>query len=233
MRLTMSDLKDRILFMDNHLIIVNKEVGELTQGDETGDLTLADEIKAYLKKEFNKPGNVYLGIVHRLDRPTSGVMIYTRTDKALSRMSQMFKTSLVKKTYWAVVDKLPPQTEGHLENYLVRDSKKNKSFVSKTQTPSSKLAKLSYKVLGSSTNYHLLEINLETGRHHQIRAQLANLGVHIKGDLKYGAARSNPNGGICLHARQIEFDHPVTHEHIVVIARVPQEPIWSFFEKNF
>lgn len=227
------EIEDRILYMDNHLIVINKLPGELTQGDETGDKTLADEIKDYLKVKFDKPGNVFLGIVHRLDRPTSGAMIYARTDKALSRMSDLFKTSGVKKTYWAAVDKLPPEPEGRLVNYLVRDSKKNKSFVVKTKTPGSQEARLSYKVLGSSKTFHLLEIQLETGRHHQIRAQLAALGVHIKGDLKYGSARSDENGGIHLHARRIEFDHPVTHEHIVILARPPKDPVWDFFAANY
>lgn len=226
-------LEERILYIDNHLIIVNKLPGELTQGDETGDRTLADDIKDYLKVKFDKPGNVFLGIVHRLDRPTSGAMIYARTDKALSRMSKLFKTAGVKKTYWAAVDKLPPQNEGYLVNELVRDSKKNKSFVVREKTPGSQEARLRYKVIGSSKSFHLLEIELETGRHHQIRAQLAALGIHIKGDLKYGFPRSDPNGGIHLHARKIEFDHPVTGEHIVVIARPPKDPVWDFFADNF
>lgn len=227
------ELEERILYMDNHLIIVNKLPGELVPSDDTGDRTLGDEIKDYLKAKFAKPGNVFLGVVHRLDRPTSGAVIYARTDKALSRMNGLFKTSAVGKTYWAAVDNLPPQEEGVLVNEIVRDSKKNKSFVVRSKVQGSQNARLSYKVLGSSKSFHLLEIELETGRHHQIRAQLAAIGIHIKGDLKYGFPRSDPDGGIHLHSRKIEFEHPVSHEHIVAIARPPKDPVWDYFAANF
>ncbi|MBO4388885.1 MAG: RNA pseudouridine synthase [Spirochaetales bacterium] len=223
---------DRVLYIDNHLIIVNKLPGELTQGDETGDRTLADDVKDYLKARFNKPGNVFLGIVHRLDRPTSGVVIYARTDKALGRMSALFRDGGVSKTYWAVTDALPPEQEGRLTDFLVRDSSKNKSFVVAPGTPSAREARLRYRVLGSSDRYHLLEIVLQTGRHHQIRAQLAHLGIHIKGDLKYGARRSDPDGGIHLHARRVSFVHPVSGENVDVTAPVPDDPVWKYFENS-
>ena len=223
------DIEDRILYIDNHLIAVNKLPGELTQRDDTGDRTLADDIKEYLKVRFGKPGNVFLGIIHRLDRPTSGAVVYARTDKALSRMGRLFKAGDIRKTYWAVVDRLPPQSEGRLVNQLVRDAKRNKSFVVRAKTPDSQEARLRYKVLGSSEHYHLLEIELETGRHHQIRAQLAALDIHIKGDLKYGAARSDPDGGIHLHARSIEFVHPVANVPVVMTAPPPHDALWDFF----
>ena len=222
-------INDRILYEDNHLIIVNKLPGELVQGDETGDRTLADDVKEYLKTTYNKPGNVYLGIPHRLDRPTSGIVVYCKTDKALSRMTALFRTSGVKKTYWAIVDRKPEKEEGELVHYITRDAANNKSIASNKERKGSKIAKLSYKVLASSDNYHLLEIDLHTGRHHQIRAQLAALGIHIKGDLKYGAQRSNPDGGICLHARHIAFTHPVKKERIDITADPPKNTLWDYF----
>lgn len=205
----MNDIKSRILFEDNHLIIINKLPGELVQGDETGDVTLADKVKEYLKVTYNKPGNVYLGIPHRLDRPTSGIVVYTKTEKALIRLNEAFKGSSVKKTYWAVVDNMPKKSESTLIHYIVRNSANNKSVAYPKEIKGSKLAKLDYKVIGKSDKYYLLEIALHTGRHHQIRAQLAAIGLHIKGDLKYGFPRSNPDGGIHLHARKIVFTHPV------------------------
>ena len=223
--------KDRILYEDNHLIVINKLPGELVQGDKTGDRTLADDVKQYLKVTYNKPGNVYLGIPHRLDRPTSGIVIYTKTEKALIRLNEMFKGSGVKKTYWAIVDNLPQKEEATLVHYISRDTVNNKSVAYPIEKKGTKVAKLDYKVIGSSNKYHLLEIDLHTGRHHQIRAQLAAIGVHIKGDLKYGAARSNPDGGICLHARKVVFTHPVKKEEITIIAPPPADNLWSFFLK--
>ncbi len=220
---------DRILYEDNHLIVINKRVGELVQGDSTGDRTLADDVKEYLKVTYNKPGNVYLGIPHRLDRPTSGIVIYAKTEKALIRLNEMFKGSGVKKTYWAIVDKLPEKNEARLLHYIVRNTENNKSIAYPIEKKGSKIAKLDYRLLASGDKYHLLEIDLHTGRHHQIRAQLAAIGLHIKGDLKYGAARSNPDGGICLHARKVVFVHPVKKEEITIIAPPPKDSLWDFF----
>lgn len=225
----MNDIKSRILFEDNHLIIINKLPGELVQGDETGDITLADKIKEYLKVTYNKPGNVYLGIPHRLDRPTSGIVVYTKTEKALIRLNEAFKGSSVKKTYWAVVDNMPKKSESTLIHYIVRNSANNKSVAYPKEIKGSKLAKLDYKVIGKSEKYYLLEIALHTGRHHQIRAQLAAIGLHIKGDLKYGFPRSNPDGGIHLHARKIVFTHPVKKEELTIIAPPPHDTVWDYF----
>ena len=221
--------KDRILFEDNHLIIVNKLPGELVQGDETGDRTLADDVKEYLRVTYNKPGNVYLGIPHRLDRPTSGIVVYAKTEKALIRLNEAFRGSGVKKTYWAITDNVPKEKEGTLIHYIVRNSKNNKSQAYSKEIKGSKIAKLSYKVIADSDRFHLIEIDLHTGRHHQIRAQLAAVGCHIKGDLKYGFPRSNPDGGICLHARKITLIHPVKKEEITIIAPPPPDKLWSFF----
>lgn len=221
--------KDRILYEDNHLIVVNKIPGELVQGDKTGDRTLADDVKEYLKVTYNKPGNVYLGIPHRLDRPTSGIVVYTKTEKALIRMNEMFKGSGVQKTYWAIVDRLPQKTEATLVHYISRDTVNNKSIAFPVEKKGTKIAKLDYKLIKSSDKYHLLEIALHTGRHHQIRAQLAAIGLHIKGDLKYGAARSNPDGGISLHARRIVFTHPVKKTEVEIIAPPPKDTLWDFF----
>lgn len=225
----MNDIKSRILFEDNHLIIINKLPGELVQGDETGDVTLADKVKEYLKVTYNKPGNVYLGIPHRLDRPTSGIVVYTKTEKALIRLNEAFKGSSVKKTYWAVVDNMPKKSESTLIHYIVRNSANNKSVAYPKEIKGSKLAKLDYKLIGKSDKYFLLEIALHTGRHHQIRAQLAAIGLHIKGDLKYGFPRSNPDGGIHLHARKIVFTHPVKKEELTIIAPPPHDTVWDYF----
>ena len=225
----MNDIKSRILFEDNHLIIINKLPGELVQGDETGDVTLADKVKEYLKVTYNKPGNVYLGIPHRLDRPTSGIVVYTKTEKALIRLNEAFKGSSVKKTYWAVVDNMPKKSESTLIHYIVRNSANNKSVAYPKEIKGSKLAKLDYKLIGKSDKYYLLEIALHTGRHHQIRAQLAAIGLHIKGDLKYGLPRSNPDGGIHLHARKIVFTHPVKKEELTIIAPPPHDTVWDYF----
>ena len=215
--------KNRILYEDNHLIIVNKKVGELVQGDDTGDRTLADDVKEYLKVTYNKPGNVYLGIPHRLDRPTSGIVVYAKTEKALIRLNEMFRSSGVKKVYWAIVDRAPQKEKATLVHYITRNTENNKSIASCSERKGSKIAKLDYTLLASSDNYFLLSINLHTGRHHQIRAQLAAMGLHIKGDLKYGARRSNPDGSIGLHARHISFEHPVSHKQIDVTAPYPAE----------
>jgi 23S rRNA pseudouridine1911/1915/1917 synthase len=225
----MQNIKDRILFEDNHLIVINKLPKELVQSDITQDLTLADKVKEYLKETYNKKGNVYLGIPHRLDRPTSGIVIFAKTDKALSRLCNAFRENEVTKKYWAVVDNSPLKPEGTLVHYLTRDSKKNKSFASLVKKKNSKEAKLSYKLLGASKSFYLLEIDLHTGRHHQIRAQLATQNIHIKGDLKYGFPRSNKDGGICLHAREVSFIHPVKKERITLVAQPPKDIVWDFF----
>ncbi len=223
---------DRVLYEDNHLIVINKLPGELVQGDETGDPTLADAVKLYLKETYGKQGNVYLGIPHRLDRPTSGIVVYAKTEKALIRLNELFRGSGVKKTYWAVVDKAPQQAEGTLVHYITRDAARNKSVAHPVERKGSKIAKLSYRLIGASKSYYLLEIDLHTGRHHQIRAQLAAIGLHIKGDLKYGAQRSNPDGGIHLHARQISFIHPVRKEPLTIVADPPHDVVWDSFLKG-
>ncbi len=223
-------LKDRILYEDNHLIIVNKLPGEIVQGDKTGDVSLADDVKAFLKEKYNKPGSVFLGIPHRLDRPTSGIVIYCKTSKALERMNQAFRENRVEKHYWAVTDHGLPQKIGRLEHYIFRDSSRNKSFAYKTEKPNTRKAVLEFNELAVSEHYTLLDITLITGRHHQIRSQLAARGVHIKGDLKYGFPRSNEDGGICLHSRTAVFEHPVTKQTIKVTAPVPDSKIWCYFE---
>lgn len=218
-----------IIYEDNHIIAVNKACGEIVQGDKTGDRTLIDQVKSYIKKKYNKPGDVFLGSPHRLDRPTSGVIIFARTSKALTRLNEMFKEKEdIKKTYWAVVDTLPEKEENTLEHYLWKDEGKNKSFASLKPKRGARLCSLSYKHKASLNRFHLLEVNLHTGRHHQIRAQLSKIGCHIKGDLKYGASRSNPGGGIHLHARKIEFLHPVKKEPVIIVANPPKgDPIWD------
>lgn len=208
-----------VLYEDNHVIGINKRVGDIVQGDKTGDVPLSEHLKAYLKKKYNKPGEAYLGVVHRLDRPTTGVVLFAKTSKALSRLNAMFADKAqVQKTYWALVDAMPPATEGTLTHWLVRNEKQNKSVAYNKEVQQSKKAVLHYKLLKSFDHYHLLEIDLITGRHHQIRAQLAAIGLHIKGDLKYGAKRSNPDGGICLHAYKLTFEHPVKKEVITIEA---------------
>ena len=236
------DIASRVLYEDNHIIIVNKLPGEIVQGDKTGDRTLGDDVKAYLKEKYNKPGNVFLGVPHRLDRPTSGIVVFARTDKALGRLNNMFRDNSMHKVYWAIVDKPLEKKEGELRHFLYRDGNKNKSFAYKPDVitgkapnikgiPASAMqeAKLKYKELLQSDRYTLLEIQLITGRHHQIRAQLAACGVHIKGDLKYGFARSNPDGGISLHSRSISFVHPVSGLSINVVADPPEDSLWNFF----
>ena len=222
-----------ILFEDNHLIAVNKKCGDIVQGDKTGDKTLGDDIKDYLKAKYNKPGNVFLGVTHRIDRPTSGVILFARTSKSLTRMNELFRNDgSIKKTYWAVVDVKPEPAEATLEHWLERNEKQNKSFAFVKEQKEAKKASLTYRYIASSDRFHLLEIELHTGRHHQIRAQLAAIGIHIKGDLKYGFPRSNQDGGIHLHARTISFTHPVTQDLIKITAPVPNDPVWNYFGKN-
>ena len=219
MKLTTNAENVDVLYEDNHVIGINKRVGDIVQGDKTGDIPLSEHLKAYLKKKYNKPGEAYLGVVHRLDRPTTGVVLFAKTSKALSRLNAMFADKAqVQKTYWALVDAMPPATEGTLTHWLVRNEKQNKSVAHNKEVQQSKKAVLHYKLLKSFDHYHLLEIDLITGRHHQIRAQLAAIGLHIKGDLKYGAKRSNPDGGICLHAYKLTFEHPVKKEIISIEA---------------
>lgn len=220
----------RVLFEDNHIIIVNKRPGDIVQGDKTGDAPLSDVVKAYIKKKYDKPGDVFLGTVHRLDRPTSGIVLYARTSKALSRLSEMFKEKSLQKTYWAIVENAPAKPADKLVNFLIKDEQKNKSRALAKEVPNSKRAVLSYRLVGKGTNYSFLEVNLETGRHHQIRVQLSTIGSIIKGDLKYGAKRSNPDGSICLHARKIEFIHPVKKEKMTIVAPVPEDKIWQDFQ---
>ena len=216
-----------VLYEDNHIIAVNKTCNEIVQGDKTGDTPLSEIVKAYIKDKYNKPGEVFLGVTHRLDRPTSGVVLFARTSKALTRLNEMFKShEKIQKTYWAIVQNAPKQPQARLENWLVRNEKQNKSYVAKPDTKDAKLAILTYATIATSDNYTLLEIQLETGRHHQIRCQLAAIGCPIKGDLKYGAKRSNPDGGISLHARKIAFIHPVSKQEICIMAPVPNDKLW-------
>ena len=241
-----------VLYEDNHIIAVNKTCSEIVQGDKTGDTPLSEMVKAYIKEKYNKPGEVFIGVTHRLDRPTSGVVLFARTSKALARLNEMFKEKSVSpkgglsvkrsvsetvcqpegrsivKTYWAIVQGFPKQPEARLENWLTRNEKLNKSFIAKPGTKDAKLAVLSYKTLAQGDHYTLLEVELETGRHHQIRCQLAAIGCPVKGDLKYGAKRSNPDGGISLHARQIRFIHPVKKEPVTITAPVPEDFLTIF-----
>ena len=236
-----TSLSSRILYEDNHLILINKLPGEIVQADKTGDITLADDVRHYLKVKYNKPGNVFLGLPHRLDRPTSGIVVFAKTDKALSRLSEMFRTGKIEKHYWAIADKELPEESGELRHFIYRDAQKNKSFaysplpeggkpsVRGVKPADLQEARLEYRKIGESERYVLYDINLLTGRHHQIRAQLAACGVHIKGDLKYGFARSNEDGGICLHSHEISFRHPVGGAPVHVIAPPPGDVIWSYF----
>ena len=217
-----------ILYEDNHIIAINKTTSEIVQGDKTGDIPLCDLVKAYIKEKYAKAGEVFIGVVHRIDRPVSGVVLFARTSKALERLNEMFATQQIRKTYWAIVKNAPPAATGRLEHYLVRNEKQNKSYAGLKPQQNAKHATLSYRTLSKSDNYCLLEIELETGRHHQIRAQFAAIGCPIKGDLKYGFARSNPDGGICLHARKVEFTHPVAKTHIEIVAPTPEnEKLWK------
>lgn len=216
-----------VIYEDNHLIAINKNCHEIVQGDKTGDRPLSETLKIYLKEKYAKPGNVFVGVTHRLDRPVTGVVLFAKTSKALARMNKLFHDSDVQKTYWAIVKNAPPESEGTLTHWLVRNEKQNKSYASDSEKPDTKKAVLHYRLKMQSDNYYLLEIDLLTGRHHQIRCQLAHIGCPIKGDLKYGAKRSNPDGGISLHARCIAFTHPVSHKPTKIIAPAPEDPLWE------
>lgn len=216
-----------MLYEDNHLIVINKRPGDIVQGDKTGDEPLSEIVKEYLKTKYDKPGNVYLGVVHRLDRPTSGIVLFAKTSKALPRLNKLFSEGKTHKTYWAVVSKAPPKTEDRLVHWLVRNPKQNKSYAHTKEVPNSKKAVLDYRLLKKLDNYYLLEIDLKTGRHHQIRAQLSAIGCTIKGDLKYGADRSNKNGSIHLHARKLTLEHPVKKEPISFVAHPPEDSLWN------
>ncbi|WP_294558269.1 RluA family pseudouridine synthase [uncultured Bacteroides sp.] len=219
-----------VVYEDNHIIVVNKTASEIVQADKTGDTPLSETVKQYLKEKYQKPGNVFIGVTHRLDRPVSGLVIFAKTSKALTRLNEMFRTSEVKKTYWAVVKNAPQEPEGELVHFLVRNEKQNKSYAYDKEVPKSKKAVLDYRLIGRSENYYLLEVDLKTGRHHQIRCQLAKMGCPIKGDLKYGSPRSNPDGSICLHARRVRFTHPVSRELIELEAPLPEGNLWKGFE---
>ncbi len=224
-------MQAQILYEDNHIIIVNKRPSEIVQGDKSGDEPLSERVKQYIKKKYNKPGDVFLGVVHRLDRPVSGTVIFARTSKALTRLNEMLREKQIKKTYWAVCANLPREESEHLINYLVRDSAKNKSFVTKENKKGAKKAELVYTHIKGSDKYHLLEVELLTGRHHQIRVQLAHMGCPIRGDVKYGALRTNKDASIHLHARKIEFIHPVKKEPIQLEANPPDDPLWNYFSE--
>lgn len=221
-----------VVYEDNHIIIVNKQSGEIVQGDKTGDTPLSDIVKQYIKEKYNKPGNVFLGVVHRLDRPVSGLVVFAKTSKALSRLNEMFRTGDVHKTYWAIVKKNDIAPEATLTDWLTRNERQNKSYAHNREVPGAKKAVLSYKVHSMSDNYMLLEVRLMTGRHHQIRCQLAHMGCPIKGDLKYGSPRSNPDGSISLMSRRVEFVHPVSKETIAVEAPVPDDRLWQALAQN-
>ena len=219
-----------VVYEDNHVIIVNKTASEIVQGDKTGDVPLSETVKQYIKEMYAKPGNVFLGVVHRLDRPVSGLVVFAKTSKALARLNEMFRGGEVKKTYWAIVKQCPPAEEGELVHYLVRNEKQNKSYAYGREVKGAKKAVLHYRLIGRSENYYLLEVDLKTGRHHQIRCQLAKIGCPIKGDLKYGFPRSNPDGSICLHARTVSFVHPVSKKLIEVTAPLPESNLWKAFQ---
>lgn len=222
----------KVVYEDNHIIIVNKCSGEIVQGDKTGDKPLSDTVKEYIKQKYNKPGNVFLGVVHRLDRPVSGLVVFAKTSKALSRLNDMFRTGDVHKTYWAIVKRRDIATEGTLTDWLTRNERQNKSYAHEREVPGAKKAVLKYKVRAVADNYMLIEVKLLTGRHHQIRCQLSHMGCPIKGDLKYGAPRSNPDGSISLLSRRVEFVHPVSKENIVAYADVPDDRLWHDLSAN-
>lgn len=217
----------QVLYEDNHIIVVNKRAGDIVQGDKTGDKPLSDIVKEHIKDKYNKPGNVYLGVVHRLDRPTTGIVLFSKTSKALPRLNKLFAEKSAKKTYWALVKNKPPETEDKLINWLKKNPKNNKSTAYNKEIEGSKKAILSYKTIKTLENFYLLEINLETGRHHQIRSQLSKIGSPIKGDLKYGFSRSNKDASISLHARSLQFIHPVKKELLTVTAPLPNDALWK------
>ena len=221
-----------VIYEDNHIIIVNKNNYEIVQGDKTGDTPLSEILKLWLKEKYAKPGNVFVGVTHRLDRPVSGLVVFAKTSKALSRLNDMFRNGEMKKSYWAIVKNRPPKTEDEITHYLIRNEKQNKSIAYDAMKQGARQAVLGYKLIASSDRYHLLEIDLKTGRHHQIRCQLSKIGCPIKGDLKYGAERSNPDGGISLHARHISFVHPVSKRLVEVTAPVPDNSLWKAFEEQ-
>ena len=220
-----------VLYEDNHLIVVNKSVSEIVQGDKTGDTPLCDTLKQWLKEKYAKPGNVFVGVTHRLDRPVSGAVVFAKTSKALARLNEMFRKGEVRKSYWAIVQQAPEREADELTHYLVRNEKLNKSVAYDAPRPDAKQAVLAYRTVARGDKYTLLEVELKTGRHHQIRCQLAKIGSPIKGDLKYGARRSNPDGGISLHARRVTFVHPVSKQLIDIVAPVPDDPLWRYFEQ--
>ena len=222
----------KVVYEDNHIIIVDKCSGEIVQGDKTGDKPLSETVKEYIKQKYNKPGNVFLGVVHRLDRPVSGLVVFAKTSKALSRLNDMFRTGDVHKTYWAIVKRRDIATEGTLTDWLTRNERQNKSYAHEREVPGAKKAVLKYKVRAVADNYMLIEVTLLTGRHHQIRCQLSHMGCPIKGDLKYGAPRSNPDGSISLLSRRVEFVHPVSKENIVAYADVPDDRLWNDLSAN-
>lgn len=221
-----------VVYEDNHIIVVNKTSSEVVQGDKTGDTPLSEMVQMYLKEKYNKPGNVFIGVPHRLDRPVSGLVVLAKTSKALVRLNEMFRNGDVKKTYWAIVKNRPQEVEGELEHWLVRNERQNKSYAYDTRKVGSKKAVLCYKLIAQSLNYHLLEVDLKTGRHHQIRCQLAKMGCPIRGDLKYGYPRSNPDGSICLHARRVRFIHPVSKVEIDLTAPLPPGNMWIIFNTD-
>ncbi len=221
----------KVLYEDNHIIIINKAAGEIVQGDKTGDKSLCDTMKAYIKEKYAKPGNVFIGLPHRLDRPVSGIVVFAKTSKALERLNRMFSEGSVKKIYWALTKGIPVPAEAEIDSWILRNEKMNKSFSYPKEVKGSKRAILRYRLAAASQNYNLIEVELKTGRHHQIRCQLSSIGCPIKGDLKYGAQRSNPDGSISLHARYIEFTHPVSKELIAVTAPLPDDRLWQSFEK--
>ncbi|MDE6382740.1 MAG: RNA pseudouridine synthase [Paramuribaculum sp.] len=219
----------QVVYEDNHIIVVDKRPGEIVQGDKTGDEPLVETVRRYIKEKYQKPGNVFCGVVHRLDRPTSGLVVFAKTSKALARLNEMFRRGEVRKTYRAITRSIPTPPEGRLVHYLTSVERNNKTYVSATPKAGAKEAALTYRVIGHSDRYHLIEVNLETGRKHQIRAQLSAIGCPIRGDLKYGDKRSNPDGSISLQAYRIEFEHPVSHNHIDLTASLPDDPLWKAF----
>lgn len=223
----------KVVYEDNHIIVVDKNSSEIVQGDKTGDTPLSELVKQYLKEKYQKPGNVFVGVTHRLDRPVCGLVVFAKTSKALSRLNNMFRDGEVHKSYWAIVKNRPPQAEGELVHYMTRNEKQNKSFAYDKEVKGSKKAVLSYRLLAHSDNYYLLEIDLKTGRHHQIRCQLAKMGCPIKGDLKYGFPRSNPDGGISLQAHKISFIHPVSKLPIKIEAQIPHDALWMALKPEY